>query len=229
MLAVGSPLTSALAALNAFTPTQVQPVQVSAEKSGGNALTGASRLSLSSAASDALLRFGTLSIVTKEASATARTSVDATAPTTSQDTTDSGIPAGRVAWLNSLGADRWEVREPPSIDDAAFEKQVMDSLYKTGSAKLSGFSDARADGTLKILRASDMPDLGYKSFQVTLYKDGEAYGGVGFSVCNTEHWMAMRESGTYAGTGTVAGNDYVATWPMPWGPDDSEPGIYTAA
>jgi hypothetical protein len=229
MLAVGSPLTSAHAALNAFTPTQVQPASVPADRPSGNALTGVSRLSLSSAASDALLRFGSLSVGARAASAPARVDVDAAPASTPSSSSDTGIPAARLAWLDSLGADRWELRTPAAIDDAEFEQQVLESLYKAGSAKLAGFTEARANGTLNIRRAADMPELGYKSFQVTLYKNGEAYGGVGFSVCNTDHWMALRESGIYAGTGTVAGNDYVATWPMAWGSGDDEPGIYAAA
>lgn len=233
MLTVGSPLTSALAALNVVMPTQVQPAAVSMERPGGNALTGASRLSLSSAASDALLRFGSLSFSAKTPATPPPAPADAaeeSAPSATQAAvSESGIPAGRLAWLDSLGAERWELREPAPIDDAVFQQKVLERLYKTGSAKLAGFAEARASGSLKIQRASDMPELGYKSFQVTLYKDGEAYGGVGFSVCNSDHWMAMRESGVYAGTGTVAGTDYVATWPMPWGADDSEPGIYAAA
>jgi hypothetical protein len=38
----------------------------------------------------------------------------------------------------------------------------------------------------------------------------------------------MRESGIYAGTGSVSGTDYVATWPMAWGTGDAEPGTYAA-
>jgi hypothetical protein len=229
MLSVGSQLTSALAALNAVTVAEVQPAAPTTVRHAGNALTGASRLTLSSATGDALLRFTSIAAGTQSeaASPPARAAV-VTAPAPSSTTSDTGIPADRLAWLDSLGAERWELREPQTLDDAGFEQRVMESLYKNGSAKLAGFADARANGSLKIQRAADMPELGYRSFQVTLYKDGEAYGGVGFSVANTEHWTALRESGIYAGTGSVSGVDYVVTWPMPLTSADDEPGIYSA-
>ena len=227
MLTVGSPLSSAFAALNAVTTGQVQPAAAPAVAHTGNALTGASRLMLSSAASDALLRFSGREAAAMGAEM-ARAPLDTIASNRPSGVADN-IPPERLAWLNSLGADRWEVREPATIDDAEFETRVLESLYRNGSAKLSGFAEARDNGSLTIQRAADVPELGYKSFQVTLYKDDEVYGGVGFSVCNSEAWMALRESGTYAGTGSVAGVDYVVTWPMPLSADDSDPGIYAAA
>jgi hypothetical protein len=123
------------------------------------------------------------------------------------------------------------VREPPRLDDATFEKQVLDGMIRNGSAKLAGFNEAIGNGTLKVHRAADVPELGFKSFQVTLYKDGAECGGAGFSVCNTDHWMEMRASGVYAGTGSVDGNDYVVTWPMPNQNLDAsaDPGTYAAA
>lgn len=230
MLTVGSPLSSALAALSAVTAAEVQPAAATTVRHSGNALTGASRLTLSSAAGDALLRFSSVAAGAKSqsASAPARETIDAP-PAPAATASDTGIPADRIEWLDSLGAERWELREPQTLDDASFEQRVMESLHKNGSAKLAGFADARANGSLKIQRATDMPELGYRSFQVTLYKDGEAYGGVGFSVANTEHWTALRESGIYAGTGSVSGVDYVVTWPMPLSSADDEPGIYAAA
>lgn len=234
MLTVGSPLSSALAVLNAVTPGQVQIATGPAAGHSGNALTGASRLTLSSAAGDALLRFSAQAAdarsVAAGASIPARANIEAATVVAQGDAAyETGIPADRRAWLDSLGAERWELREPQTLDDAGFEQRVMASLYKNGSAKLAGFAEARASGTLKIQRAADMPELGYRSFQVTLYQNGEAYGGVGFSVCNTEHWMALRERGTYAGTGSVGGVDYVVTWPMPLACDDADPGVYAAA
>jgi hypothetical protein len=163
MLTVGSPLSSALAALSAMTPGQVEPaVATETPRHSGNALTGVSRLMLSPGASDALLRFSARAPATNSAHTLARSSFSpANPPAASRD----GIPADKLAWLDSLGADRWEVRQPPAIDEAAFQSQVLDNLRKNGSAKLDGFAQAHANGSLTIQRATDMPELGYKSFQ----------------------------------------------------------------
>ena len=231
MLTVGSPLSSALAALNALTPGQVQAdVGTPKTADAGNALTGASRMRLSSAASDALLKFSGYAASAKGTASPATVSIEP-ARADKAAAHPAGIPAEKVAWLDSLGADSWAVREPPQLDDDVFEKQVLDGMVRNGSAKLAGFSDARSDGTLKVQRAADMPELGYKSFQVTLYKDGKECGGAGFSVCNTDHWMEMRANGVYAGTGSVDGNDYVVTWPMAWqgGDGEADRNTYAAA
>ena len=231
MLTVVSPLAGALAALNALTPGQVQ-TDVGTPKSAdtGNALTGASRMRLSSAASDALLKFSDYAVGAKGAASPATVSIDP-ARADKVAAHPSGMPADKVAWLDSLGADSWVVREPPRVDNAAFKQMVFDGLIRNGSVKLAGFSEAVEDGTLNIQRAADMPELGFKSYQVTLYKDGAECGGAGFSVCNTDHWMEMRANGIYAGTGSVDGNDYVVTWPMPDRNEDAaaDPGTYAAA
>lgn len=231
MLTVGSSLSSALVALNALTAGHVRP-DVASPKTveAGNALTGVSRMRLSSSAADALLKFSDHASSAKSASAPATVSIAATR-TEKPVAHPSGMPADKVAWLDSLGADSWSVREPPRLGDAQFKQQVFDGLVRNGSIKLEGFGEALEDGTLKIQRAADVPELGFKSFQVTLFKDGKEYGGAGFSVCNTEHWMQMRANGVYAGTGSVDGNDYVVTWPMArqGGDTAADPGTYAAA
>jgi hypothetical protein len=215
MLTVGSPLSGALAALNALAPSQVQAdVSTPRTVDASNALTGASRMRLSSAAADALLKYSDYAAAANTAATPATVSIEP-ARADKAAAHPSGIPANKIAWLNSFGADSWAVREPPRMDDAAFEKQVLDTMVRNGSAKLAGFSDALANGTMQVQRAADMPELGFKSYQVSLYKDGSECGGAGFSVCNTEHRMAMRANGIEVGTGSVDGNDYVVTWPIP--------------
>lgn len=231
MITVGSPLSSALAALSALTPGQVQAdASTSRTADAGNALTGASRMRLSSSASDALLKFSSYGARSQGGATPAVVSIE---PARANEIAPhpSGMPADKVAWLNSLGADSWSVREPPRMDDGAFEKQVLDGMLRNGSSKLAGFSEALDNGTLKVQRAADLPELGYKSFQVTLFKDGNECGGAGFSVCDTGKWMEMRANGVYAGTGSVDGNDYVVTWPMPvrGGEGEADPGTYAAA
>ncbi len=45
---------------------------------------------------------------------------------------------------------------------------------------LPGFNGALANGTLKIQRASDVPELGYESFLYDLYSGGSRIGSVSF-------------------------------------------------
>lgn len=127
-----------------------------------------------------------------------------------------GIPAEKAQWIASLGADSWELRHPTHLDETAFEQRVLASMVQSGMAKFPGFADARTNDTLKIHHADELPELGYRSFQLTLYKDGQEFGGVGFGTMNREVWLELRQSGTFAATGSVSGNDYVATWPLAW-------------
>ena len=209
MLTVGSSLATGLALLQAVQAGPSSPVSPSAsalEQPAPAATTGSSKFGLSAAASDAMLRVAELSTVTAPVEPSARVRQEIARSV--------GIPADKIAWLETLGADTWVLREPPAIDDTEFEQQVLDSMVKSGTAKLEGFAEAREDGSLEIQRASEVPELGYKSFQVTLYKNAAVIGGAGFSTANTEHWMELRRSGIFAATGSVEGNDYVATWAM---------------
>jgi hypothetical protein len=167
-------------------------------------MSGASRTGLSASVADAVLRLKEIPAATQAKAGIA-----------------TSIPVDRVTWLKSLGADSWAVREPPAIDDMQFNQQVHASLVKSGSAKLAGFTEASENGSLKIQRAEELPELGYKSFQVTLYKSGSVIGGVGFSTINADYRESLRDSGIYAATGSVEGNDYVATWAMPPDAEDA--------
>ena len=166
---------------------------------------------LAPSAADAVLTLNT--IVPKAAATAATAASDAYA--------HEAIPAERIAWLNALGADAWSQRKPASLDDAAFAQQALARMSRSGTSKLPGFAEARENGTLRIQRASEMPDLGYRSYQLTLYREGAEFGGVAFNTIDNDRWAALRQSGTFAATGSVEGNDYVATWPLAWhGGDD---------
>lgn len=165
---------------------------------------------LAPSAADAVLTLNT--IVPKAA---------ATAATVASDVyAREAIPAERIAWLNALGADAWSARKPASLDDAAFAQHALLRMSRSGTSKLPGFAEARENGTLRIQRASEMPELGYRSYQLTLYREGAEFGGVAFNTIDNDRWAALRQSGTFAATGSVEGNDYVATWPLAWHGDD---------
>jgi len=205
MQIIGPSLSAGLAALQALTPSPPSNAPAAAPTSA-HVLTGASRTGLSPAAADAVLGLNAL---------------PAHAPTAAvgaaSDAYDrEAIPADKVAWFKSLGADAWAMRQPAALDDADFEQQALASMTLSGTSKLPGFAEARANGTLRVQRAADMPELGYRSYQLTLYREGMEFGGVGFGTMDDDRLMALRRSGTFAVTGSVAGNDYVATWPHPW-------------
>lgn len=206
---VGPSISASLAALQALAPPPPANAS-SAAPSSAQVLTGGSRTVLSANAGDALLGV----------SARAPTSA-APASKFSDAFARAGIPADKAAWLESLGADNWALRKPAQLDDAAFEQQTLASLKRSGTFKLPGFAEARENGTLRIQRSGDIPELGYRSFQVVLYKDGAEFGGVGFGTMNNDRWMELRRAGTFAATGSVRGNDYVATWPLAWEGDDA--------
>jgi len=201
MNAISPTLSAGLAALQAL----ASPAAASAAPSQPAAtpgMTGVSRATLSSATADAVLGLNAAA----PSSAARRAS----------DVYGGAIPAEKAALLEELGADAWSLRQPATLDDDAFAAKVLDGLTRGGTAKLAGFAEARENGTLRIQRAADMPELGYKSYQVTLYKEGEAFGGVGFGTMDNDRWMELRRAGIFAVTGSVGGNDYVATWPLPW-------------
>jgi hypothetical protein len=168
-------------------------------------MTGVSRAALSSATADAVLGLNAAAPSTPSAAASRVSAAYGGA-----------IPAEKAAWLDELGADAWSLRQPSTLDDNAFAAKVLDGLTRGGTAKLAGFAEARENGTLRIQRSADMPELGYKSYQVTLYKEGAAFGGVGFGTMDNDRWMELRRAGIFAVTGSIGGNDYVATWPLPW-------------
>ncbi|HWV81133.1 MAG TPA: hypothetical protein VNZ50_06860 [Hyphomicrobiaceae bacterium] len=206
MSTIAPSLSAGLVALQALTPPSPASQQAAALAPPPPALTGASRTMLAPSAADAVLSLNT---IVPKAPATATAVVgDAYAR--------EAIPAEKVHWLESLGADAWSPRRPASLDDTAFEQRALARMSRSGTSKLPGFAEARENGTLKVQRASAMPDLGYRSYQLTLYREGAEFGGVAFSTINNDRWMALRQSGTFAATGSVDGNDYVATWPLAW-------------
>lgn len=213
MSTIAPSLSASLVALQALAPPSPVSAQAPALPPPPPALTGASRTILAPPAADAVLNFN--AIVPKAPAAAAAAATEAYAR--------ESIPAEKIAWLNSLGADAWSPRKPASLDDAAFEQQVLVRMSRSGTSKLPGFAEARENGTLRVQRASEMPDLGYRSYQLTLYREGAEFGGVAFNTINNDRWMELCQSGTFAATGSVDGNDYVATWPLPWHGGNSSP------
>jgi hypothetical protein len=206
MSTIAPSISASLVALQALTPPSVSSPRDAVLAPPPPALTGSSRTMLAPSAADAVLGLNTIAPKTQAVAAAAASDAYAR----------ESIPAEKIDWLNSLGADAWSPRKPASLDDAAFEQQALARMNRSGTSKLPGFAEARENGTLKVRRASEMPELGYRSYQLTLYREGAEFGGAAFNTIDADRWMALRQSGTFAATGSVDGNDYIATWPLAW-------------
>lgn len=80
---------------------------------------------------------------------------------------------------------------------------------------LDGFSEALANGTLKIQRASDVPELGLGHVRYDLYRDGNMIGGTGFGAgtFNRSLYLEIQAQGIRQATGSINGHDFYVTWP----------------
>ncbi len=121
------------------------------------------------------------------------------------------LPADHAARLRSYGADT-AIRVPePSVSDEEFQSRVM-TYIKESWGGLEGFSEALANGAVKIQRASDVPELGYETIQYTMYKDGSLFGGAGWSTVNMTYYSAQTAAGVRQGLGSIEDLDYYVTW-----------------
>lgn len=142
-----------------------------------------------------------------------------------------GFSAADIEKFEALGADAWVSVEVRQISDAELKKQIFDMLVSDGAGSLAGFDDAVKNGTLSIQRASDVPEAEIKEVNVTLYKGGYVFGGMGFGSANLEYFMNLRRNGTFASTAGINGNTAIVSWPMPWETDNFllKTGIYASA
>lgn len=122
------------------------------------------------------------------------------------------LPAEHARRLKALGADAAERVAKPVVSDAEFQSRVLAFVKETGMASVEGFSEALANGTLRIQRASDVKGLGYESIQYKLYSGGNMIGGAGWDTINREFYDAVAATGVRQGLGTVEGLDYYMTW-----------------
>lgn len=130
----------------------------------------------------------------------------------------SDLPADQAQYLKGFGADAVVRIEGGYLSDAAFKQMVLQYAMGEGNwSSLPGFSEALANGTLKIQRASDVPELGYKSNLYDLYSGGNLIGGVSFgsSTFNKKLYLEIQAQGIRQATGSINGQDYYVTWSDP--------------
>lgn len=126
----------------------------------------------------------------------------------------SDLPAADAKELRAFGADSAVKVTAPEISDDDFRAMVLD-YAKQSWGDLEGFSDALANGTLKIERASDVPELGLGHVQYDLYKDGNMIGSAGFGAgnFNKDLYLQIQAQGIRQATGAINSHDYYVTWP----------------
>lgn len=123
----------------------------------------------------------------------------------------SELPAEHAEQLRSFGADAAVRISKPSMSDEEFQSTVMNYISEKWTG-LEGFSEALANGTVKIQRAADVKGLGYETIQYDLYKGGNHIGGAGWDTINRSYYDAVAASGVHQGIGSMAGNDFYVTW-----------------
>lgn len=206
MIAVSSVSSSAVTALKLIsTPYSNE----AAKPKAAAALDPISARSLSPSVSDALLKIAEILNGQKSA-----------VPTTNDGylrgplTKLSDLPASDARKLRGLGADAAvEVTAPP-ISDGAFRALVFE-FGKGLWTGLAGFNDALANGTLRIQRASEVPELGLGHVRYDFYNNGNMIGGGGWGKdgFNKDLYLQIQAQGVRQATGSIDGYDYYVTWP----------------
>jgi hypothetical protein len=125
----------------------------------------------------------------------------------------SELPKDQAEYLKRFGADAAVRIEGVELSDADFERTVLQFGMESWK-DLPGFNDALANGTLKIQRASDVPEIGYESFQYDLYSGGNYFGGVGWSgINNKKLYFEIQAQGIRQAFGSIRGQEFYVTWP----------------
>ncbi len=121
------------------------------------------------------------------------------------------LPAEHAARLREFGADAAERVKWPVGNEKDFQSTVLSFIGDSWN-KLEGFTEALANGTVKIQRAGDVEGLGYEMIEYKLYKDGHQTGTAGWSTMNREFYDAQAAAGVHQGIGSINGMAFYVTW-----------------
>jgi hypothetical protein len=126
----------------------------------------------------------------------------------------SELPPDQAQYLKGFGADAAVRIDAVAVSDADFKQMVLQYGTEAWTDE-PGFNDALANGTLKIQRASDVPELGYESNLYDLYSGGNLLGSVSFgsSTFNKKLYLEIQAQGIRQATGSINGQDFYVTWP----------------
>ncbi len=128
----------------------------------------------------------------------------------------SELPAYQAQYLAKFGADAAVRIDAVAVSDAEFKQMVL-QYGQENWTDLAGFNEALANGTLKIQRASDVPELGIESVQYAIYSGGNYTGSVGFgsSPFNSKLYYEIQAQGIRQAYGSINGQQFYVTWSDP--------------
>jgi hypothetical protein len=128
----------------------------------------------------------------------------------------SELPAYQAQDLAKFGADAVVRIDAVAVSDAEFKQMVL-QYGQENWTDLAGFNEALANGTLKIQRASDVPELGIESVQYAIYSGGNYTGSVGFgsSPFNSKLYYEIQAQGIRQAYGSINGQQFYVTWSDP--------------
>ncbi len=215
MIAVSSIPSTAATALELLSATKGNNAASTKAAPGLNPV---SARSLSPSVSDALLEINEI-VNAKAASEIARRQpADARLRLDGYDygpmTKLSDLPPDHAKKLRALGADAAVKVTASPIGDEEF-KAMMLAYANEAWSDLDGFNEALANGTLRIQRASGVPELRLGHVSYNLYSNGNHIGGAGFGnqKANLDLYLQIQSQGVRQATGSINGHDFYVTWP----------------
>jgi len=117
--------------------------------------------------------------------------------------------------IRSMGIDPEYVRRisAPEISDDEFQKMTLDFMMNSRKDDPK-FMSALENGTLKIQRARDVPELGLGHLSFS-YKGALGLGSFGFGNgnFNKELYLEIQSQGIHQATGSINGQEFYVTWP----------------
>jgi hypothetical protein len=145
------------------------------------------------------------------------------------------IPADKKAWFDGLaGGGAWVLQDQPKVDAATVAADIQSKREEyasdTGRADIAfyrGLKQAAADGSLKIVPASEVAEFGYATFGATFYNaDGFVQGSAYTGTANLQYAKDQREKGVHVSAFSLNGRDYVTMWPV--SAEEKEKGSWAA-
>lgn len=210
-----------LAAVNK--QSAIQAEQSSSDTSSTPAAISPGLRKISPGVSDAISRIKELIGGLSSSSATNNAALAAKVAEASAQTivSSTGIPDDQIARFKGLGADAWVVDAKPAQKSIAaitlyltqtMQEASTEPFYKPVS---DDFFAALKNGTLTVKYASDVPEMGLSTVNVTLYKNGSSFGSAGYGTGNQAYMNQLYKSGIYASGGTLDGTDFVVMFAAP--------------
>jgi hypothetical protein len=130
------------------------------------------------------------------------------------------IPADKRKYFDDLaGGNTWVLSDkPPPGNVEADIQQIRETMLAgmegvVDNAFYRGLRQALLDGSMKIVPAGELPELGYATFSMTIYNDdGYVQGAAGAGTANLDYVREQRALGTHVSASSLNGIDYALSW-----------------